>query len=475
MATTDHMLPADHTTARERGPIDQTQYLITMAKNKHEKDAAAKSSSRVLIRELNDNDVLQGRGSGSMQNAGNIKFRNLVEKLRPSYVATSSRKEKAKMIDDMVKLIQSRKGRFLQRLDDKEAKEMGLDNEKTDNPEDQDHYVEMTDEEAAEKAKQAIRYVHYKKVPLEAERQKKRAENTNFLGGVHKINGKANPGGIPLAPGSLSSLMQPQAPQSNNLGGAAFTPQLQQPDVNQLLASIQNAQATLAGQFKGNDLNAIQAMLLRNQGNGVVPLPSNAQQPFQALPKQQAQLNALVQSIMQQQSNLQHNSVLQSILQAHQQQEQKQLNSALQTLQQQQQTLQQQQLASAIQSLQQPQNPQALQQQNTNAILASLLSASNANLAFGAGLNQVPAPGTANALLASMLSNNAVNGLNTIQQQNLGVAGAGAVPTIQSLAQNVNSLLATNAISSTVGQTSAITTDGNTAKRRKVSSSDVSS
>ena len=42
-----------------------------------------KRPGRVLIKELNDNDVLQGRGSGSMQNTGNIKFRNLVEKLLP--------------------------------------------------------------------------------------------------------------------------------------------------------------------------------------------------------------------------------------------------------------------------------------------------------------------------------------------------------------------------------------------------------
>ena len=467
------MPPGDHSTVSESGPTDQIQYLITMAKNKHEKDAAAKAASRVLIRELNDNDVLQGRGSGSMQNAGNIKFRNLVEKLRPSYVATSSRKEKAKMISDMVKLIQSRKGRFLQRLDGEEAKEMGLNTESTGNAEDQDHYVEMTDEEAAEKAKQAIRYVHYKKVPLEAERQKKRAENTGFLSGVHKVNGKVNGksnggiGAISLSPGSLPPLIQPQAPQSNILGGAAFSPQLQQPDVNQLLASIQNAQATLAGPYKANDLSALQAAILRNQVNGAVPLPGNAQS-LQGLPKQQPQLNSLVQSILQQQSNLQHNSILQSILQAQQQQEQNQLNSALQTLQQ-------QQLATAIQSLQQPQNPQVLQQQNTNAILASLLSASNASSAFGTGLNPVPAPVASNALLASMLSNNAVNGVNTIQQQNLGVAGAGAVPSIQSLAHNANSLLATNSIGSAVGHASAISTDGNAAKRQKVSSGDVAS
>ena len=389
-----------------------------------------------------------------MQNAGNIKFRNLVESLRPAYVATSSRKEKAKMISDMVKLIQSRKGRFLQRLDDEEVKEMGLNPDNSDGPEDQDHYVEMTDEEAAEKAKQAIRYVHYKKVPLEAARQKKRAANTGFLSGVNKVNGESSHGigigGIPLASGPLPSLLQsPQAPTSNVLAGAAFAPQLQQPDVNQLLASIQNAQSALTGQLTGNDLNTIQAAVLRNQGNGVVHLLGQTQQP-----KQQPQFNVLLQSILQQQATLQQNSILQSMLQAQQQQEQNQLNSALQTLQQ-------QQLATAIQSLQQPQNQQVLQQQNTNAALASILSTANTNPAFGAGVNQVTAPGATNALLASMLSNNAVSAAAPRQTDNSlpslnTINGANVIP------------LATNANNSAVGQTNA-------AKRQKISSGDASS
>lgn len=426
--------------------------------NNNKDGAATKASSRVLIRKLNDNDVLQGRGSGSMQNAGNIKFRNLVESLRPSYVATSSRKEKAKMISDMVKLIQSRKGRFLQRLDDEEAKEMGLNPDNSEGFEDQDHYVEMTDEEAAEKAKQAIRYVHYKKVPLEAARQKKRAANTGFLGGVNKANGEASHGigigGIPLASGPLPTLIQPQAPTPNVLAGAAFTPQLQQPDVNQLLASIQNAQTALTGQLPGNDLNAIQAAVLRNQGNGVVPLLGQTQPP-----KQQPQLNVLLQSILTQQATLQQNSILQSILQAQQQQEQNQLNSALQTLQQ-------QQLATAIQSLQQPQNQQVAQQQNTNATLASILSSTNGNSAFGAGVNQVNAPGTTNALLASMLSNNAVSTAAPRQTGN-------SLPSLNAInganvIQQQNPLLATNTNNSIVGQ-------ANTAKRQKMSSVDGSS
>ncbi len=391
-----------------------------------------------------------------MQNAGNIKFRNLVESLRPSYVATSSRKEKAKMISDMVKLIQSRKGRFLQRLDDEEAKEMGLNPDNSEGFEDQDYYVEMTDEEAAEKAKQAIRYVHYKKVPLEAARQKKRAANTGFLGGVNKANGETSRGigigGIPLASGPLPTLIQTQATAPNVLAGAAFTPQLQQPDVNQLLASIQNAPSALTGQLPGNDLNAIQAAVLRSQGNGVVPLLGQTQPP-------KPQLNVLLQSILQQQATLQQNSILQSILQAQQQQEQNQLNSALQTLQQ-------QQLATAIQSLQQPQNQQVAQQQNTNAALASILSSSNGNSAFGAGVNQINAPGATNALLASMLSNNAASTAAPRQTGNLlpslnAINGANVI-------QQQNPLLATNTNNSILGQT-------NTAKRQKISSVDGSS
>jgi len=540
------------------------------------------SGGRVLIKELNDNDVLQGRGSGSMQNTGNIRFRSLVEKLRPAYVATSSRKEKAKMISDMVQLIQSRKGRFLQRLCDKEVEELGLDAQSGEHHRDQEHYVEMTDDEAAEKAKQAIRYVHYKKVPLEEERRKKRAADDDFLTGNDKTSGDANHrmdyGGNSLTSAPLSNsitnqMAQSHVPQSNVRAGVAIPPQLQQPDLSQLLASFQTTQNALAGQLPGNIYAAAQtpvaqtsvqrdavqqAALMQQVLGGIIPMTDSVQhqpntlqrlassllanntstvpQEFspapstildnsssqnanqQQLSQQQTQLNVLLQSLLQQQTSPQPNSILQTILQ------QQQLNSALQTLQQ------QQQLASAIQSLQQPQQlgagPQLqhhLQQQKANTILASLLSNANTNPQAGSILGPLttqPAPAKSqsvteatNALLTSFLSSNVpqtsafpqtgnshvqgagksgqllaglrppmnVNGTKAVgnntgqvPQQNQGLLDGSALQAIPGLAQNVNTLLAANGNAngnnSTQGQAIVTTKDSNASKRPRLSS-----
>eukprot|EP00533_Pseudo-nitzschia_delicatissima_P000953 CAMPEP_0116086976 /NCGR_PEP_ID=MMETSP0327-20121206/5131_1 /TAXON_ID=44447 /ORGANISM="Pseudo-nitzschia delicatissima, Strain B596" /LENGTH=526 /DNA_ID=CAMNT_0003578041 /DNA_START=165 /DNA_END=1745 /DNA_ORIENTATION=- len=493
-----------------------------------------KRPGRVLIKELNDNDVLQGRGSGSMQNTGNIKFRNLVEKLRPAYVATSSRKEKAKMISDMVQLIQSRKGRFLQRLCDKEVEELGLDLKNGESHGEQDHYVEMTDEEAAEKAKQAIRYVHYKKVPLEEERRKKRVADSGFFTVDNKTNSNESTHGIGYG-GS--------APIPTNLTNQLARSQVQQSDISQLLASVQTVQNSMSASFPGHK----QVSVMKQLANSMIPMVGNVQQQphtlqqlasslFQnnngalaqkvaqassslldntgnqntnqpQISQQQAQVNILLQGILQQQANAQQSTILQTILQAQQQQEQTQLNSALQTLQQQQ--------KSSEQNFQ-----QHIQQQNANSVLASLLSSATTSTPMGPpalnplmghpGANGNPAAGpigATNALLASLLSNNAtqasafqqagnsqaqgtsqsnplfggllpsinaINGSNLMQQQNQGLAGTGSIQRMPGLAQNVNTLLAANVNNSTIGQAMVKNTNRSTAKRRRLASDNIS-
>jgi len=472
-----------------------------------------------------------------MQNTGNIRFRSLVEELRPAYVATSSRKEKAKMISDMVALIQSRNGRFLQRLCDKEVEELGLDIPNRDDIALEEHYVEMDDEEAAEKAKQAIRYVHYKKVPLEEERRKKRAADNNFLtgNGNNGVSRRVDYGGNSLAsatitPNMTNQLAQPQLSQSNVQPGVTISPQLQHTDLSQLLASLQNPQSALAAQLSGNAYtaphtqghlsmigniqhhpNTIQrlASLLPNSNAALqqkvthIPtstlLDNSANQ--QNLPQQQAQMNVLLQSLLQQQANAQSNSVVQTILQ------QQQLNSALQTLRQ------QQQLTSTVQSLQQSQHArpdsqiqQYLQQAKTNSILSSLLSTPNANSQMGSVPNPLiahpttavssaitksqPSLQTTNALLTSLLSTNnpqaspleqsgkslegllpSTNGTNVLlshlsqqQQQSQGLLGTGLTQEIPNLAKNVSKLLAANTKNKNQGETDASNTAENTAK-----------
>lgn len=432
---------------------DQPQKNSSNAQGKNSPSLAigSKYPGRVLIKVLNDNDVLQGRGSGSMQNTGNIRFRSLVEELRPSYVATSSRKEKAKMISDMVQLIQSRKGRFLQRLCDKEVETMGLDSHSSEHHQEQEHYVEMTDDEAAEKAKQAIRYVHYKKVPLEEERRKKRVADNNFFThpsrtsngktnseGTHRIDYGGNPlSSPPISTNMTNQLAQAQVSQSNARAGVMIPPQLQQTGYNQLLATLQTTQNALAAQVPVNiyamtqdpahQSSSQQTSVMHQVPGGIIPMVGNVQQPpntlqqlasslfpnsnnassqkashapssllnttsnqnvnQQQLPQQKTQLNILLQSLLQHQTSSQPNLILQTILQ----QQQQQLNSALQTLQQ-----QQQRLTSSIQSFQQPQQlnsdpqfQQRLQQQKANSILASLLSNTNTNSQAGSTLGSI--------------------------------------------------------------------------------------
>jgi hypothetical protein len=421
--------------------------------------------SPVLVKELNENDVLQGRGSGSMQNTGNIRFRSLVEELRPAYVATSSRKEKAKMISDMVQLIQSRKGRFLQRLCDKEVEELGMEPTAGDHYREKEHYVEMSDDEAAEKAKQAIRYVHYKKVPLEEERRKKRAAD-HYFNDKPNSESRVDYGGNRMTSSTniTNQVTQSQLPQSTVRAGVTIPPQLQQTDISQLLATLQTTHSALANQLSGNiyttphaqahqssinrdsaqrssvmqqvavgsipmvgnvhqqsnTLQLLASSLFSNNNSALPPNVSHASSTTtnkqnasqQQLPQLQTQLNTLLLGLLQQQQSQQPNVILQTILQ------QQQLNSALQLLQNQ----QKHQLTSTIQSLQQsqqlktdPQFQQRVQQQNTNSILQTLLS--NANTNSQAGLTSHPAPNmnsattaqpmaASNALLKSFLSNN---------------------------------------------------------------------
>ena len=54
-------------------------------------------SNQQVITELNAEDVLLGRGAGPNEHAGNIKFRMVVAEFKPSYLATTNRKEKNKI------------------------------------------------------------------------------------------------------------------------------------------------------------------------------------------------------------------------------------------------------------------------------------------------------------------------------------------------------------------------------------------
>ena len=157
---------------------------------------APASPPLIVVSQFRSADVLLGRGTGPANHMGNVYFRDLVEKMKPSYVETPSRKVKNRLVKDIVSDIKANGGRFLRKLNrtyssvaedddelDGKKKEEGavpahpaplppvtfpiIDGSRE---QDEEHdkgalYAVVSDCVAFEKTKQAIRYVHYKKEP----------------------------------------------------------------------------------------------------------------------------------------------------------------------------------------------------------------------------------------------------------------------------------------------------------------------
>ncbi|KAL3942452.1 MAG: hypothetical protein SGARI_000265 [Bacillariaceae sp.] len=122
------------------------------AKPKADKDDLPKMKTPgVFISETNDRDVLQGRGSGSNLYQGNMVYRDMIDEVATSYTTTTSRKEKNRLVNELIGVIHGMNGRFLHPLDGEEAVKIGLDISK-------DFFFEITDADAVDKVKQAIRY-----------------------------------------------------------------------------------------------------------------------------------------------------------------------------------------------------------------------------------------------------------------------------------------------------------------------------
>jgi len=139
-------------------------------------DAGAVVSSSGTTTELQSYDVLLGRGTGPANHPGNIYFRDIVERVKPSYVHTPSRKVKNKLVLQVVDDVKSRGGRFLRKQPLGGSKTTGEDDDDADSTtagEDEGVFEVVTDAVAFEKTKQAIRYVHYKKQPNEVEKRHK--------------------------------------------------------------------------------------------------------------------------------------------------------------------------------------------------------------------------------------------------------------------------------------------------------------
>ncbi|KAL7535112.1 hypothetical protein ACHAWF_005061 [Thalassiosira exigua] len=76
--------------------------------------------------EVNENDVLCGRGSGPNDRVGNVEFRNLVLSRKAEYLAAPSRDAKGRIASSIVDTVRARGGRFLKKLAPAQAKEAGF-------------------------------------------------------------------------------------------------------------------------------------------------------------------------------------------------------------------------------------------------------------------------------------------------------------------------------------------------------------
>lgn len=89
--------------------------------------------------EIQDDDVLFGRGGATNNHIGNKRFRALVSEHQPVYLAAKKR-DKSSIARTIVKIIRERGGRFLKKVDDNGTK-----------------WEEVGDKKAGEKTSQALR------------------------------------------------------------------------------------------------------------------------------------------------------------------------------------------------------------------------------------------------------------------------------------------------------------------------------
>jgi hypothetical protein len=109
-----------------------------------------------VIKDLNETDVLLGRGTGPSEHKGNREFRYLIAKRTNEFNSTDNRQTKSRIAEQTVRDVKVKNGRFLRRL---EKSEYRFISDKTSAPElDDVLYVQVDDVTAVLKTKQAFRY-----------------------------------------------------------------------------------------------------------------------------------------------------------------------------------------------------------------------------------------------------------------------------------------------------------------------------
>ena len=90
-------------------------FLYTYNTEASERDKSFYKS--IAVKYPTENDVLLGRGRKTINNPGNIRFRQLISARKPEYAGTSIHTEKDKVAREIKAAVEARNGRFLERLE----------------------------------------------------------------------------------------------------------------------------------------------------------------------------------------------------------------------------------------------------------------------------------------------------------------------------------------------------------------------
>lgn len=93
---------------------DEDQSNTTATQKAEEENAPVVPLTDIDDEDVNDDDVLCGRGGGTNSQVGNRRFRSVVQSYQPTYLK-ARRKEKPLMAREIVQVIRKKGGRFLKR------------------------------------------------------------------------------------------------------------------------------------------------------------------------------------------------------------------------------------------------------------------------------------------------------------------------------------------------------------------------
>jgi len=107
-------------TAPKQESTQRKPVTTTSAETKHSHTHGKKVDNKCfknIVIDVNDNDVLCGRGKGANDHIGNQRFRDIVKEYRYAYHTSKDRREKANICREIIGRVrnQTPKGRFLKK------------------------------------------------------------------------------------------------------------------------------------------------------------------------------------------------------------------------------------------------------------------------------------------------------------------------------------------------------------------------